>query len=138
MVLEPPSDTTVKTKEAVEEQALHPTPSDLALVPTTTAELPRKKKGPKGPNPMSVKKKKKHIDVPAVNVKGEKDKHVASGSQKPYSEVNERTELVRRENDTKKTSIYVTERTLPRILGEKESDVERPPERNEFQHQCRY
>ena len=42
-----------------EEQALHPTVSDLASVSQRTTEEPRKKrKIPKAPNPLSVKKKK--------------------------------------------------------------------------------
>ncbi|KAJ7456696.1 Fcf1-domain-containing protein [Mycena latifolia] len=60
MVLEPPSDATIRTKEYTEEQALHPTGSEqLTLAPPTSTEPPRKKKkGPKGPNPLSMKKKK--------------------------------------------------------------------------------
>ncbi|KAJ7655108.1 Fcf1-domain-containing protein [Mycena polygramma] len=63
MVLEPPSDATIRSKEYAEEQALHPTGSEQILVRgSTSTELPRKKKkGPKGPNPLSVKKKK--VDV---------------------------------------------------------------------------
>jgi U3 small nucleolar RNA-associated protein 23 len=58
MVLEPPSDVTIKAKEATEEQDLHVKPSDLALVGTPNAEpVKKKRKGPKGPNPLSVKKK---------------------------------------------------------------------------------
>lgn len=61
MVLEPPSNTTLKIKEKTEEQALHPTASDLALLPpkANAEPLRKKKKGPKGPNPLSVKKKTK-------------------------------------------------------------------------------
>ncbi|KAG6845979.1 hypothetical protein H0H87_011027 [Tephrocybe sp. NHM501043] len=59
MVLEPPSDLTLETKSAMEEKALHPSASDLTLVgPSTSTEIPKKRKGPKGPNPLSVKKKK--------------------------------------------------------------------------------
>lgn len=74
MVLEPPSDTTLLTKQKVrglnmymryailnalqnEEEALKPSGSDLALIPKAE-ELKKKRKGPKGPNPLSVKKKK--------------------------------------------------------------------------------
>jgi U3 small nucleolar RNA-associated protein 23 len=55
----------------------------LALVSSTaTPEPPRKKKkGPKGPNPLSVKKKKK-IDATTMKTKG-KDKDMTSGSRKP-------------------------------------------------------
>ncbi|KAG6911828.1 hypothetical protein DXG01_000075 [Tephrocybe rancida] len=61
MVLEPPSDLTLETKAAMEEQTLHPSASDLTLVGSSTSVEPpprKKKKGPKGPNPLSVKKKK--------------------------------------------------------------------------------
>lgn len=75
MVLEPPSDTTLKAKEDVsipllsfkhylytfqaDEKALLPTQSELSALPSKApAELPKKRKGPKGPNPLSVKKKK--------------------------------------------------------------------------------
>ncbi|KAF5377531.1 hypothetical protein D9615_005249 [Tricholomella constricta] len=74
MVLEPPSDLTVETKQAVEEKALHPSASDMTLVgPSTSTEPPRKKKkGPKGPNPLSVKKKKQpnETSAPKHNGKG--------------------------------------------------------------------
>ncbi|KNZ73474.1 rRNA-processing protein utp23 [Termitomyces sp. J132] len=61
MVLEPPSDLTLETKAAVRQKALQPSPSELTFIgPSTSAETPKKKKrGPKGPNPLSVKKKKK-------------------------------------------------------------------------------
>ncbi|KAF8213376.1 Fcf1-domain-containing protein [Mycena galopus ATCC 62051] len=75
MVLEPPSDATIQSKS--EEQALHATGSEKqSLVPSTSTEPPRKKKkGPKGPNPLSVKKKKVEIQPPA------KDK--GKGKEKP-------------------------------------------------------
>ncbi|KAL0950972.1 hypothetical protein HGRIS_007720 [Hohenbuehelia grisea] len=59
MVLEPPSDATKAAKDTAEQQRLRPSAPDLALVkPGGTEEPPRKKrKGPKGPNPLSVKKK---------------------------------------------------------------------------------
>lgn len=58
MVLEPPSDITIKTKEAAEEQDLHLNPSELDLVGGLDADpAKRKRRGPKGPNPLSVKKK---------------------------------------------------------------------------------
>ncbi|KZP12034.1 Fcf1-domain-containing protein [Athelia psychrophila] len=59
MVLEPPSDATLKIKAMTEEEALHPTAPDLALVPPTAPTQVQKKKGPKAPNPLSMKKKKK-------------------------------------------------------------------------------
>ncbi|KAJ7357068.1 PIN domain-like protein [Mycena albidolilacea] len=72
MVLEPPSDATIQSKEYREEQALHPTGSEKqSLAPSTSAEPPRKKKkGPKGPNPLSVKKKKVETKPPVAKDKG--------------------------------------------------------------------
>ncbi|KAF9478048.1 Fcf1-domain-containing protein [Pholiota conissans] len=59
-VLEPPSDATLQAKARTEEQKLHAGAPDLVLVDTSTfqEEKPKKRKGPKGPNPLSVKKKK--------------------------------------------------------------------------------
>ncbi|KIJ68259.1 hypothetical protein HYDPIDRAFT_146125 [Hydnomerulius pinastri MD-312] len=56
MVLEPPSDVTLKTKQQAEEKALGPTATERAALPSQS-DPPRRKKGPKGPNPLSVKKK---------------------------------------------------------------------------------
>ncbi|KAJ7919141.1 PIN domain-like protein [Mycena leptocephala] len=83
MVLEPPSDATIQSKEYKEEQALHPTGSEQqTLTPASTSTEPRKKKkGPKGPNPLSVKKKK--VD-PIVKLPA-KDK--GKGREKPVSTV---------------------------------------------------
>lgn len=59
MILEPPSKATLEAKESVEEKALHPSAPEIAILPSTVPdEPPKKKKGPKGPNPLSVKKKK--------------------------------------------------------------------------------
>ncbi|KAG1866235.1 Fcf1-domain-containing protein [Suillus tomentosus] len=57
MVLEPPSEATLKAKELTEEQSLRPSAPELATVPRDKP-MPKKRKGPKGPNPLSVKKKK--------------------------------------------------------------------------------
>lgn len=57
MVLEPPSEATLKAKELIEEQSLHPSAPELATV-LRDKPVPKKRKGPKGPNPLSVKKKK--------------------------------------------------------------------------------
>jgi U3 small nucleolar RNA-associated protein 23 len=87
MILEPPSVTTLEAKTKVsqmprarnffslttftkaDEAALRPDDSELAKLSTSSVqqtELPRKKKrGPKGPNPLSVKKKKPAIPQPA-------------------------------------------------------------------------
>lgn len=76
MILEPPSFATLKAKEKVsrmrlaqffsftvfvktDEAALRPDESELAKLSASVhqTEPPRKKRGPKGPNPLSVKKK---------------------------------------------------------------------------------
>ncbi|KAK0246063.1 Fcf1-domain-containing protein [Armillaria nabsnona] len=67
MVLEPPSDTTLASKQKTEEESLHPTAPDIALVGPSSDQPPKKRKGPKGPNPLSVKKKK--VDNPPTKGK---------------------------------------------------------------------
>ncbi|KII93495.1 hypothetical protein PLICRDRAFT_171239 [Plicaturopsis crispa FD-325 SS-3] len=68
MVLEPPSDATIRAKQAAEEKVMHAAAPELASVPSqSTTEPPRKKKkGPKGPNPLSVKKKKTVAQAPTA------------------------------------------------------------------------
>ncbi|TRM65803.1 Fcf1-domain-containing protein [Schizophyllum amplum] len=61
MILEPPSDNTLREKERMVATSLKPSAQDATLKgqPSTSKEPPRKKpKGPKGPNPLSMKKKK--------------------------------------------------------------------------------
>ncbi|KIM51095.1 hypothetical protein SCLCIDRAFT_144025 [Scleroderma citrinum Foug A] len=57
MILEPPSNETLRVKHQSEQQALGAAPSELAKIPSQPTNPPRRKKGPKGPNPLSVKKK---------------------------------------------------------------------------------
>ncbi|KAH9946692.1 PIN domain-like protein [Amylocystis lapponica] len=66
MILEPPSAATLNAKETVEEEALHPSAPEKAGLPsaTSTEPTPKKKRGPKGPNPLSIKKKKAKADLP--------------------------------------------------------------------------
>jgi len=58
MVLEPPSEVTLAHKYEAEEKALLPG-RDPAPADAPTERPLKKRKGPKGPNPLSVKKKKK-------------------------------------------------------------------------------
>jgi len=61
MILEPPSDTTLRAKELAEQKTLLPSSSEasrLAPAPSESEPPKKKRKGPKGPNPLSVKKKK--------------------------------------------------------------------------------
>lgn len=59
VILEPPSDITLQAKAKAEEQLLHPTVSGKELTSTSGTGTPlKKRKGAKGPNPLSVKKKK--------------------------------------------------------------------------------
>ncbi|KZT06891.1 uncharacterized protein LAESUDRAFT_652645 [Laetiporus sulphureus 93-53] len=59
-ILQPPNKATLEAKESAEAKLLHPSAPEIAGLPSTTATEPpkKKKKGPKGPNPLSVKKKK--------------------------------------------------------------------------------
>ncbi|KAK7064472.1 rRNA-processing protein utp23 [Favolaschia claudopus] len=81
LVLEPASDATKRSKEYREQQALQPTDSEkLGLVASTSSEPTRKqKKGPKAPNPLSVKKKKVE-STPAANAS-------SKGKERPNSAV---------------------------------------------------
>jgi U3 small nucleolar RNA-associated protein 23 len=106
MVLEPPSDVTIKAKEAVsspnihdlpmtlydvqtEEQDLHVKPSDLTLVGASNTEpVKKKRKGPKGPNPLSVKKKQV-VRTPITDGRvGEKRKRDALDAEQAKTEDN--------------------------------------------------
>ncbi|KAL4243483.1 PIN domain-like protein [Abortiporus biennis] len=61
MILEPPSDITLQAKEREEQKLLLPSASETSRLQTTPVQTEppkKKKKGPKGPNPLSVKKKK--------------------------------------------------------------------------------
>lgn len=66
MVLEPASDATLRAKHRAEQDALAPSTSERAILNAATPQVervPKKKRGPKGPNPLSVKKKaRKHSD----------------------------------------------------------------------------
>ncbi|KAI0669979.1 Fcf1-domain-containing protein [Trametes maxima] len=75
MILEPPSDVTLRAKALEEEKALHPSAPESATLPTSGVEDPprKKKKGPKGPNPLSVKKKKPKTDAAKPSKKEESD-----------------------------------------------------------------
>ncbi|KAI9445144.1 Fcf1-domain-containing protein [Lactarius indigo] len=60
MVLEPASDATLRAKHFAEQEALAPSTSERAILNAPTPQLepvPKKKRGPKAPNPLSVKKK---------------------------------------------------------------------------------
>lgn len=91
MILEPPSDATIRAKNMVgfstlpshkgtdnsdqtEQQALMPSVTELAQIASTSKieDVPpkKKRKGPKGPNPLSVKKKQK--DAPSGAAKPKK------------------------------------------------------------------
>ncbi|KAJ3883067.1 Fcf1-domain-containing protein [Lentinula edodes] len=60
MILEPPSDMTIRAKTLMEQKALtSTTPAEKALLASSSTDPPlKKKRGPKGPNPLSIKKKK--------------------------------------------------------------------------------
>lgn len=66
MILEPPSEATLAAKDAAEEKGQKPSTQELAklkqLQPAADEPPRKKRKGPKGPNPLSVKKKKGPTD----------------------------------------------------------------------------
>jgi len=63
MILEPPSNATQEAKEANEEKSLHASTSEVKAVSSAaSSEPPKKRKGPKEPNPLSVKKKKTALE----------------------------------------------------------------------------
>jgi len=67
MILEPASDATLRAKHRAEQDALVPSTSERAILNAATPQVehvPKKKRGPKGPNPLSVKKKKPSVQEP--------------------------------------------------------------------------
>ncbi|KAI0053296.1 hypothetical protein FA95DRAFT_1579438 [Auriscalpium vulgare] len=87
MILEPPSDTTVRAKALSEQDAMAPSTSEsvkLQAGAPPPAEPLKKRKGPKGPNPLSVKKKKIAQDAPE---KRKASSHADSLGRKAISEV---------------------------------------------------
>ncbi|TFY66193.1 hypothetical protein EVG20_g4900 [Dentipellis fragilis] len=85
MILEPPSDTTLRAKALVESEALNPSTSEAAKLKAAAPappEPPKKRKGPKGPNPLSVKKKKKVADQQPATKSKDKDKGKAKATPK--------------------------------------------------------
>ncbi|THU94822.1 hypothetical protein K435DRAFT_819869 [Dendrothele bispora CBS 962.96] len=91
MVLEPPSDATIRAKNTAEEQSLHSSSLDKAVVsPLTTAQSPHKKKGPKGPNPLSVKKKKATQPDPPAKDKDKGSKKAEIQNSVPSADLKRR------------------------------------------------
>ncbi|KAF8922370.1 Fcf1-domain-containing protein [Mucidula mucida] len=111
MVLEPPSDKTLQTKTMAEEEALKPlTEADQALVGPKPEEPPRKKKkGPKGPNPLSVKKKK---PAPTPSTKSQMTIMTWAGPEGETSQVGSgRKRKRRRKGATGDTALHVEGKT---------------------------
>ncbi|EJD55584.1 hypothetical protein AURDEDRAFT_132686 [Auricularia subglabra TFB-10046 SS5] len=104
MILEPPSDETLRHKEEEETKAMMPTTAEVKQATATApaAEPPKKKKrkGPKGPNPLSVKKKKpkpapqKHNAGQSEGRVGEKRKHSDDGDAGPSPNKKRRTDII--------------------------------------------
>jgi len=82
MILEPPSDITLRAKELAEQEALNPSTSEAAKLKAAAPvpEPPKKKKGPKGPNPLSVKKKKVVMEQQSGKMDKGKGKTKPAGS----------------------------------------------------------
>ncbi|KAF4623860.1 hypothetical protein D9613_001957 [Agrocybe pediades] len=91
IVLEPPSDVTLKAKEAAEAQKLNATTApDLVLVgPSAPEERKVKRKGPKGPNPLSVKKKKVELEKGKKKPLSKEDSVAAKAGTKRKAEDSE-------------------------------------------------
>jgi U3 small nucleolar RNA-associated protein 23 len=69
MVLEPASDATLQSKQRAEKDALGPSTSEKAMLNAVTPQVEpvvKRKKAPKGPNPLSVKKKVPKGTVPVT------------------------------------------------------------------------
>ncbi|KAF5382919.1 hypothetical protein D9757_006373 [Collybiopsis confluens] len=83
MILEPPSDVTLRAKALKEQQALDSTtPDEKALLASSrSAPDQPKKRGPKGPNPLSVKKKKH-----APDLQGTKERHAITPGKRKRSD----------------------------------------------------
>ncbi|KAG6878414.1 hypothetical protein C0993_007015 [Termitomyces sp. T159_Od127] len=109
MVLEPPSDLTLLTKAQMEEKALQPSPSELTFVGPSPEISKKKKRGPKGPNPLSVKKKKEKQSL--TKATKEKATHVVA---RPST-----SELVRgekRKRDERDESDPTMDDTTPQLV----------------------
>ncbi|KAI0079585.1 hypothetical protein K474DRAFT_1591843 [Panus rudis PR-1116 ss-1] len=84
MILEPPSDTTLRAKELMEQQALGPSMAEKSRIEADKPPVqpPKKKKGPKGPNPLSVKKKKPKATLPEKQSAESDEKHARTGEKR--------------------------------------------------------
>ncbi|KAK2461780.1 hypothetical protein APHAL10511_006243 [Amanita phalloides] len=84
LILEPPSDATLKMKEIAEENALRVPASDMPLLKSSVPQetMKRKRKGPKGPNPLSVKKKKAHTVYQPKDKSGQNNESLGAAKRK--------------------------------------------------------
>ncbi|CAK5264774.1 unnamed protein product [Mycena citricolor] len=89
MILEPPSDATLRSKALTEEKALHATGSEKPQ--SDAGPVPKKRKGPKGPNPLSVKKKKPD-PKPAATTKPRSSETAIVGEKRKREDVKEAQE----------------------------------------------
>ncbi|KAI0321708.1 Fcf1-domain-containing protein [Amylostereum chailletii] len=99
-ILEPPSDVTLRVKALAEQDALAPSTSEAAQLKAAAPQqepTPKKKRGPKGPNPLSVKKKKPTHS--SVNVKS----IISKPSKGPLHEPQAGEKRTRNDDDTEKS-----------------------------------
>jgi len=107
MILEPPSDATLAAKELIEEQTSLPTAAELATIQTDAPVKPvRRRKGPKGPNPLSVKKKaapdpRQRVSTNSDPVSGQKRKNDGVAEETPTHALRKRKRR-RKEDGTNK------------------------------------
>lgn len=89
LVLEPPSDTTRVKKAEMDELTLHAKEDELPTDQKSQHQPQRKPRGPKQPNPLSVKKK---IKAPPPIKKPKKESTVVAGGKRERQEDDDETE----------------------------------------------
>ncbi|TFY79374.1 hypothetical protein EWM64_g4639 [Hericium alpestre] len=115
MILEPPSDVTLRAKELADLQALNPSTSESAKLKAAAPDVepPPKKghKGPKGPNPLSVKKKKTALQPPKTDKAKEKARADATKPSAPAKAGHKR----KREDDGQEADAVALNRMIAYI-----------------------
>lgn len=126
MVLEPPSDATLRKKALAEQKLLGASTSEMALIEGDQPEAKKfKKKGPKGPNPLSVKKKKTEEQPPKK--KAEKPADEGKG-RPPSSQETEEPNLGKRKR---------TDDDGDEVMGDGEAAADTHPQETQAQKRRR-
>ncbi|VDB99820.1 unnamed protein product [Peniophora sp. CBMAI 1063] len=135
MILEPPSEATLRAKALAEANALGPSTSEAAQLKAVAPQAsetpkPKKKKGPKGPNPLSVKKKKASEPTQAKRSALMPKRDAASTGEKRKSiDVGDTGSQVVSGEDTKESEVSGHRRKRRRKVasGDNSGDVTAPP-----------